>query len=1780
MIKRTFRRVLASAMLMTFLGTSIPSGLVQALAATEDTNGVVVGNVRVQTLSSTLARIELKGPNGFEDRVTYNIAKRDWNMIEYEVIEGSKEVQVKTEAYTVIVPKNATSLEGTQILEPNGRVIWEYDGLPSTREYLPEPGDTPDAWAIADTPRIVPAEWGYEPMPEDNEEFTDYNGWDTTNDSPDMYIFVARGNYRQLLQDFISLTGPSEMIPLKAFGLWYSQYYNYSQSEALADIARFAEEGYPLDVFGVDTDWRVGGRTGYELNTSQWPDLEGFFETAHDDLNLMVFFNDHAQPLTGSMFNDDTAENGDHALNPDEVEYRNENLKKYMEMGLDFWWYDRNWPHSIISPFESAGISRDNFGMYVYQSIMQSQNPDLRPLIMGNADGVDSGVFSRASNLTSHRYSIQWTGDTLQTSASLKQEIQSVVRTGVLNATPYLCSDAGGHAGQLSDNGYIRWSQYASLSPVFRYHSAGGVADRAPWEYGEKAQDGALEYVNMRYRMLPIFYALAHENYETGLPINRRLDINYPGYVESQDDTQYLLGDNILVAPIWDYSSSGSDSRSVFIPDGRWINVFTGESYEGPQTIKVTCDTDTMPIFIRSGSILPSVEEVSYIGEKDWSRVALDVYPSTQLSGSFTLYEDDQSSVDYKEGMYRTTLLETGFENGEVTVNIGAANGSYDGSDAFDSREWTVRIHAPENWGDIQSITLDGQSVTAAKIEKVTGSIPFGGAGAASGDSDIYEITFTKSLSSESKLRVRFTAPKDEKLPEYNSVSVNMDEEIGAMFSNTDVSILGTDDWVVFGANGVADEKSNGGTFKNVTKNGSTNTYNGIYSFTWGNGNTTNTGLSAGSGEVSFDVAVDNNVKQITLFVGGEKAAGRLEITDGSNKHAKIVELENLNGSFNKKVVLTVSADAATTLNVKLIRTQGNGSVAIYAATASEKTKVTGTEVELLSFISDAPASVNFSAESIKDWVHLGYGSNASAVTRKEGVNLLSDPVISGAAATIADYASKINFNDGTPNAAAKNNGNAVKFENCIEFSVPVTTGWQELKIYTGLNYATNTVEIYDEAGSPVKTYIFSNSGTATKCITVQFKAEQESVLHVKTTRTYGRSGACHLAGYTLSDLSEAEMMTSELKSYIQSVEAKNPTVTLKKYTEDSVAVYREALTAAKITSRMDPVEQNAIDEAWDDLEKAVSGLTDNPALSNNENLLTDATATASSQSSSSNSPELSIDGDRNNTRWAASGSGSTDWIAYDLGRAKTFDSISVYWESVSKNFRIQISNDNSSWTTVATDDKQTASAGTRLETTTYFETVTARYVRIYSTKRSNDSFGGAYLSILEAGLYNTGITIEESSLDKLADLVDNAVTNLSEYSDATASAYREAMNTAKALFAAGITDEQQIEAAYEALNTAKNRLAIKDKNYASGVSVTTSITHASTRTAENMVDGDGSTRWESSNGSTNQTITLDLGQARNIYRVMLYWESASNDYTIAVSQDGEKWDTVVTHTQSVSAGTVLTTEHEFEEQSARYVQLTSKKGAPGLGTYLSLYEFEVYGLAESNEDELIPDIPDGENLALGKTATASSVRGDNRTADLMLDGISSLDSRWERSEETKTQAQWVIVDLADVYEVNTVLIKWENLPSTYSITGSETGEDGTWVKLAEEKAPSGQTFVTDENNERYYTIDTFGDTSLRYIRVDMSPETAKYYLSIMEFEVYGPDEDTPVAPSYTKGDTNNDGNINSTDCMQVRRYYLGLYEMTDTQKLAADVNGDNKINSTDFMRISRHFLGLFDIFA
>ncbi|TAL00854.1 MAG: DUF5110 domain-containing protein [Verrucomicrobia bacterium] len=283
----------------------------------------------------------------------------------------------------------------------------------------------------------------------------------------------------------------------------------------------------------MDTGWRQNASTGYHPNTNLFPNLPRFFSEAHAK-NVRVMFNDHPEPVVSN------------ALDQAELTYRHTNLTQILSQGLDIWWYDRNWHISLMSP--SPNLRHEIWGMEVYRDATSATNAPLRPLIMANVDGIDNGIRNRPMDVAAHTYPIQWTGDIGPSMTYLKYAVQNAVHSGVQSLFPYVSDDLGGNTANPTRDDYIRWIEYGTLSPIYRPHCTMG-ASRMPWTFGSEAEWIARRFINLRYRLLPVFYAAARENYDTGEPILRRLDLDYPQYPKAKSENQYLIGHSILVAP-------------------------------------------------------------------------------------------------------------------------------------------------------------------------------------------------------------------------------------------------------------------------------------------------------------------------------------------------------------------------------------------------------------------------------------------------------------------------------------------------------------------------------------------------------------------------------------------------------------------------------------------------------------------------------------------------------------------------------------------------------------------------------------------------------------------------------------------------------------------------------------------------------------------------------------------------------------------------------------------------------------------------------------------------------------------------------------------------------------------------------------------------------------------------------------------------------------------------------------------------------------------------------
>lgn len=511
------------------------------------------GSVRVQLLSDTLVRVEEKNDRSFEDSTTLVAAgRKDFEGAAATVTEATDCYIAATENYTVKLYKDKTLAEGAvEVTDRSGTVLWTYSmslalTVPTGGFYskLPEPGETPLVYALYDYPRVIPAEHGAAYVGSTDA----YSDWER-NDAADLYLFLSGGSASQLRADFVALTGRTPVSNIKTFGSWYSRYQDWKDSDYLNVVKNYRKYGFPIDVLVVDTKWRAGADgTGYDINTAAFPDMKGFFDEAKSN-GVMTIFNDH------------THKTGTQALNPTELQYHTENTQKFLKMGLDGWWYDRNWRYSLRSPY--AGISPTTFGEVMYNDMIADYAGKRRIFLLSNADWVGNGTITNSPSVIGHRYGIQWTGDITSEALQLREELTNMVHMTAVGASPYLSSDLGGfhRAEQQTPDMYTRWMQFGALSPVFRIHStfeSSADITKLPYSYSAETQNIVRSYMNMRYNLLPLFYTLGHEAYETGLPLTRRLDFYFDAE-EAKDDTQYLLGDSLLVAPLWSAYGEGDE---------------------------------------------------------------------------------------------------------------------------------------------------------------------------------------------------------------------------------------------------------------------------------------------------------------------------------------------------------------------------------------------------------------------------------------------------------------------------------------------------------------------------------------------------------------------------------------------------------------------------------------------------------------------------------------------------------------------------------------------------------------------------------------------------------------------------------------------------------------------------------------------------------------------------------------------------------------------------------------------------------------------------------------------------------------------------------------------------------------------------------------------------------------------------------------------------------------------------------------------------------------------
>lgn len=219
-----------------------------------------------------------------------------------------------------------------------------------------------------------------------------------------------------------------------------------------------------------------------------------------------------------------------------------------------------------------------------------------------------------------------------------------------------------------------RWFEFSTFCPILRVH--GEQRPREMWTLGGEdspAYKAELKFDRLRYRMFPYLYSTAWAVTKNGETFMRPLVMDFPSDSTARNlKDEYMFGHAFLVAPVTSYKGR---SREVYLPPGTvWYDFWTGRSVS-PGSQEVSAPYDSIPLYVRAGSIIPFGPEIQYIGEKPQDPITLYVYAGAD--GDFTLYEDDGLTYDYEKGAYSEIPIH--WDNASQTLTFGERKGNFDG---------------------------------------------------------------------------------------------------------------------------------------------------------------------------------------------------------------------------------------------------------------------------------------------------------------------------------------------------------------------------------------------------------------------------------------------------------------------------------------------------------------------------------------------------------------------------------------------------------------------------------------------------------------------------------------------------------------------------------------------------------------------------------------------------------------------------------------------------------------------------------------------------------------------------------------------------------------------------------------------------------------------------------------------------------------------------------------------------------------------------------------------
>jgi alpha-D-xyloside xylohydrolase len=315
---------------------------------------------------------------------------------------------------------------------------------------------------------------------------------------------------------------------------------------------------------------------------------------------------------------------------PQAVAWFQDLLREPLRIGVDVYKTDfgEGIPIDVVAHSGIDGEHLHNLYALLYN--------DLVAQVTEEETGHSGLVWARSTYAGGQRHAAQWSGDINSTFTGLASTLRSGLSMAMCGHA-FWSHDVGGFNGHPTPELYARWAQFGLFSPMVRAH---GNSTRLPWNFGEEALTIFRDYARLRARLLPYLYTYACQAAETGLPLMRPLVLEFPDDALTYTmDLQYMLGEHLLVAPIY----NASCERPVYLPEGRWIDFWSGSVLSGPHSLQITVPLAVLPLYVRANALLPTTEPTSFTLDQPFATITIDAYVLER--GACTLRDTDGATT-------------------------------------------------------------------------------------------------------------------------------------------------------------------------------------------------------------------------------------------------------------------------------------------------------------------------------------------------------------------------------------------------------------------------------------------------------------------------------------------------------------------------------------------------------------------------------------------------------------------------------------------------------------------------------------------------------------------------------------------------------------------------------------------------------------------------------------------------------------------------------------------------------------------------------------------------------------------------------------------------------------------------------------------------------------------------------------------------------------------------------------------------------------------------------